>query len=72
MKKALPSAGVPKRTILLLLAVSVLLIAACLSLSFLQFSSQLYIKRSPNTFVGDEKYRTVRAEVEQELESMRS
>ena len=72
MKKALPSAGVPKRTILLLLAVSVLLIAACLSLSFLQFSSQLYIKRSPNTFVGDEKYRTVRAEVEQELESIRS
>ena len=56
---------------LLLLAALVLTVSFCF-MTFLQFSSQLYIKRSPNTFIGDEKYQQTRAEVEQQLEVFRS
>ena len=56
----------------MLVLAALILTAAFCSLSFLSFSSQLYIKRSPNTFVGDEKYRTVRQEVELQLETFRA
>ena len=61
-----------KRRVLLLTAIALALTAACLFLPFLQFSSQLYIKRSPNTFVGDGKYTAARAEAEQQLEAFRA
>ena len=71
MKKALPFSA-PRKTVLLLVLTAVLLTAVFCSLTFVRFSSQLYIKRSPNTFVGDEKYLENRAVVEQELETLRS
>ena len=58
--------------ILLLIAVALVLTTVICKLPFLQFSSQMYIKRSPNTFVGDEKYISVRKEVEEQLEVFRS
>ena len=70
--KALPSVSNPRRIILLLILSSLILTVVFCSLSFLNFSSQLYIKRSPNTFVGDEKYQTVRQEVELQLETFRT
>lgn len=36
----------------LLALLAVVLAAACCFLPFLRFSSQMYVKRSPNTFVG--------------------
>ncbi len=72
MKKILPSGSSSRKTVLLLIIAAVILTAVFCSLSFLQFSSQLHIKRSPNTFVGDEKYLAARAEVEQELEKHRA
>ena len=70
--KTLPSVSNSRRIILMLVLAALILTAAFCSLSFLSFSSQLYIKRSPNTFVGDEKYRTVRQEVELQLETFRA
>ena len=72
MTKMVTSTGIPRKTIILMIAFALVLTCLCLSLNFLQFSSQLYIKRSPNTFVGDEKYQASLAEVEQELEALRS
>ena len=69
--KKLPSVSNTRRIILLILSSLILTVVFC-SLSFLNFSSQLYIKRSPNTFVGDEKYQTVRQEVELQLETFRT
>ena len=70
--KAFPSGVSTRKTVLLLLAAALIMTAGICSLTFLRFSSQLYIKRSPNTFVGDEKYRTVRQEVELQLETFRT
>lgn len=70
--KKLPSVSNSRRIILLLILSSLILTIVFCSLSFLNFSSQLYIKRSPNTFVGDEKYQTVRQEVELQLETFRT
>ena len=70
--KALSSPAFSRRTVFLLILAALVLTAVCCSMTFLQFSSQLYIKRSPNTFIGDEKYLTNRAEVEQQLEAFRS
>ena len=70
--KALSAAAVSRRQVLLMILSAVLLTGLICSVTFLRFSSQLYIKRSPNTFVGDEKYRTVRQEVELQLENYRS
>ena len=61
-----------KKCVLLLVAAAILLTAACCFLPFLQFSSQLYTKRFPNTFVGDEKYEAARAQAEEELENFRA
>lgn len=57
--------------ILLILLAVICALVVCF-LPFLKFSSQMYIKRSPNTFVGDEKYQAARAEVDQQLETFRS
>ncbi|MER2054171.1 MAG: hypothetical protein ABTB30_02710, partial [Clostridia bacterium] len=61
-----------KTRVLILTAAAILLTAALCCLPFLQYSSQMYIKRSPNTFVGDEKYTAARAEVEAQLETYRA
>ena len=61
-----------KKKIFILIAISIVLIGAVCSLSFLRFSSQLYLKRSPNTFKGDEKYEETLAEVKAELEAFRA
>ena len=52
-------------------ALIVALVAAALALAMLclplyRFSATVYAKKSGNTFVGDEKYQAVRAEVEAE------
>ena len=70
--KTLPSGTAPRRIVFLLILAALVLTAVFCSMSFLTFSSQLYIKRSPNTFVGDEKYQSVREEVELQLESLRA
>ena len=70
--KILPSGDASRRIVLLLITAALLFTAACCSLPFLRFSSQLYIRRSPNTFIGDDKYQAARAEVEQELEGFRA
>ena len=53
--------------VLVLTALSLALVLLFCSMPFVRFSSALYTKRSPNTFVGDEKYQEIRAEVEQML-----
>ena len=70
--KTLPSENTSRGRILLLLLAALILTVLCCSMTFLEFSSQLYIKRSPNTFVGDEKYQAARAEAEQQLEAFRA
>ena len=42
------------------------LVVACLCLPLYSFSATVFAKKSGNTFVGDEKYKEVRAEVEAE------
>ena len=69
--KELHSASSSRRTVLLLVLSALILTALFCSFVFLHFSSQLYIKRSPNTFAGDEKYQTVRREVEEQLDVLR-
>ncbi len=54
-------------TVPLLLALALILVLGLLCLPMIQFNSSLYSKRSPNTFVGDEKYLQIRGEVEQVL-----
>ena len=58
--------------ILLLISLAILLTVVFCSLPFVQFSSQMYVKRSPNTFVGDEKYTAARTEAEKQLEAFRA
>ena len=61
-RKATPSS---RLCVLLLVALSLALICLLCSLPWISFSSALYSKRSPNTFVGDETYLRVLAEVEE-------
>ena len=70
--KLLPESGRQRLQALLLIAAAILLTAVLCSLPFLRFSSQLYVKRSPNTFVGVEKYLSVREEMEAQLEAFRA
>lgn len=49
---------------LIVCAVALALAAILLSLPMFELSASVYTKRSPNTFVGDEKYATALAEVE--------
>ena len=61
-----------KRTNIALAVCAVILAAVFLFMPFIQFSSQLYIKRSPNTFVGDEKYVSASEEVREELRGLQA
>ena len=50
---------------LLAIAAALILVLAVLSLPIYNFSATVFTKKSGNTFVGDEKYLAVRAEVEE-------
>ena len=60
------------RISLVLLAAGLLLAGILMSLPLYTFSAAVYTKKSSNTFVGDEKYQEVRAEVEAEAENFKS
>ena len=60
------------RKALIFCAVMLVLAIVLLSLPLVEFSAALYTKRSGNTFVGDEKYIEVKAEVEAAAESFRA
>ena len=55
-----------------LVLLGVVLSLILLSLPLYSFNACVYTKKSPNTFVGDEKYQTVRAEVEAIAEEYRA
>ncbi|MBQ1493106.1 MAG: carbohydrate ABC transporter permease, partial [Blautia sp.] len=66
-----PKGNLPgKKTLFLYLAG---FLAACLLLflPFYRFTAEVYTKKSGNTFVGDERYKEARAEVEAEAEKYR-
>ena len=52
------------RRALVLVILGLILSMVLLSMPLYSFNANVYTKKSPNTFVGDEKYQTVRAEVE--------
>ena len=60
------------RRALLLMLVGLLLAAILFSLPLYSFQARIYTKKSANTFVGDEKYQSVRAEMEEIAESYRA
>ena len=60
------------RAFLLLFLCSILGACLLMSLPLYHFQAGVYTKKSPNTFVGDEKYQEILAEVEQEAENFRS
>ena len=59
------------RASLILLAAGIILAVALMSLPMYRFTASVYTKKSSNTFVGDEKYKEVRAEVEAEAEKFK-
>ena len=59
------------RVSLLLLLLGLALALILMSLPLYSFNAGVFIKKSPNTFVGDEKYQTVRSEVEAAAEEYR-
>ena len=60
------------RRMLLLLILGLILTLVLMSLPLYSFDVGVYTKKSGNTFVGDEKYQAVRAEVEAVAEEYRS
>ena len=60
------------RRALLLMLLGLLLALILMSLPLYSFNAAVYTKKSSNTFVGDEKYQTVRAEVEAAAEEYRA
>ena len=60
------------RRALLLVILGIVLSLILFSMPLYSFNACVYTKKSPNTFVGDEKYRTVRAEVEQVADDYRA
>ena len=58
-----------KKQTVILTFVSLVMVCVLFFLPVLTFTSQLYTKRSPNTFVGDEKYQQARAEAEEVLKT---
>lgn len=60
------------RLALALMLVVVAAVAILLSLPAFRFNSCVYTKKSPNTFVGDETYQAVSAEVEQVAGELRA
>ncbi len=64
--------GKRNRTALALLFLALAAVAVLLSLPAYRFTSSVYTKKSANTFVGDEKYQEVRAEVDAVAEEYRA
>lgn len=60
------------RRALLLVILGIVLDVILMSMPLYSFDANVYTKKSPNTFVGDEKYQTVRAEVEAVAEEYRA
>ncbi len=60
------------RRALILIVIGLALCLILLSMPLYSFSASVYTKKSPNTFVGDEKYQQVRAEVEAVAEDYRA
>ena len=60
------------RLSIILLVLGLVLAGILMALPLYSFTASVYTKKSSNTFVGDEKYREVRAEVESEAENFRS
>ena len=55
--------GVNRRSLLLLI-LGIVLALILMSLPLYSFTADVYVKKSPNTFVGDEKYQAAMAEVQ--------
>ena len=60
------------RVSLVLLILGIVLSLVLMSLPLYRFNAAVYTKKSPNTFVGDEKYQAVRSEVEAAAEEYRA
>ena len=60
------------RISLLLLVLGLILASALMSLPLYHFTANVYTKKSANTFVGDDTYKEVRAEVDQAAEEFRA
>ncbi len=69
---ASPERRAQNRRALLLLLVGLLLSAIVCSLPLYSFTANVYTKKSGNTFVGDEKYRQAREELEAVAEEYRA
>ncbi len=67
-----PNLKALNRRALLLMLVGLLLAAILFSLPLYSFQARIFTKKSANTFVGDEKYQSVRAEMEEIAESYRA
>lgn len=61
-----------RRTSRIILIAALLLAAVLLSLPAYSFTSTVYTKKSPNTFVGDDTYNSVKAEVEEIADEYRA
>ena len=59
------------RIALAIILLAVIMIGVLLSLPAYSFTSSVYTKKSPNTFVGDEKYESVLAEVNEVADGYR-
>ena len=59
------------RRALILVILGLVLSMLLLSMPLYSFNANVYTKKSPNTFVGDEKYLAVRAEVEEAAQKYR-
>ena len=60
-----PDFASSNRRALLLMILGLVLVLILMSLPLYRFNISVYTKKSPNTFVGDEKYVAARAEVEE-------
>jgi len=67
-----PDVRASNRRALVLLVLGIALSLILLSMPLYSFNACVYTKKSPNTFVGDEKYQTVRAEVERVADDYRA
>ena len=67
-----PEVKQQNRKMLLLFLAGLILTLILMSLPLYSFDVGVYTKKSANTFVGDEKYQTVRAEVEEAAEGYRA
>ena len=67
-----PEVKQQNRKMLILFLAGLILTLILMSLPLYSFDIGIYTKKSANTFVGDEKYQTVRAEVEEVAEDYRA